>query len=167
MIIQIQSRSGSGRRCHTLIQLRHSIFRINVRHPSNFHLRLFQVSGHRRCRFHLGFIHRPDLLPPYITTTSNPRSRSNSPPRFAGSRSLAREHHYQSSRLGISLPRTTTRITRPITKAILSTSHGPTMARLRPRSDCSRHRSCPCFSDRDGKRKRNHHFPGRWSHWCD
>lgn len=165
--LQIQSRPRPGRCRHTSVQLRHSLFRIDMHYPSNFHLRLVQVSGHRRRRFHLHLIHRSDILPPYITTTTNSGSRSNSTPRFAGPRSPAGKHHHKSSRMGIGLPRTTTPITRPIPKTILPTSHGPAMARLRPRSDRSRHRSCPRLSDCDGKRKRNHYFPGRRSHWCD
>lgn len=165
--IQIQSRLRLGRCGHTSFQLHHSLFRIDMHHPSNLHLRLVQVSGHRRRRFDLRLIHRPDFLPPYITTTTNSGSRSDSTPRFAGPRGLTGKHHHQSSRMGIGVPRTTTSIARPVPKAILPTSYGPAMARLCPRSDRSRHRNYSRLSNCDGKRKRNHYFSGCRPHWCD
>lgn len=71
--MQIQSRPGSSRRRHTIIKFRHRLFRINMHHPSNLHLCLFQVLGNRRRRFHLCLVHRTNLLPAYITTIANTR----------------------------------------------------------------------------------------------
>lgn len=137
-----------------------------MHHPSNIHLRLIQIPRHRRRRFHLCPLHRTNLLPTHITTITNSRSRSNSPPCLAGPRNPAGKHDHQSSRMGVCFPRTTTRITRPIPKTILSPPNGATMARFRPRFNRGRHRSYTRLSDRHGEGKRNHHIPGRRSHWC-